>query len=334
MINHDDSKGYESCDAPNFEPAYYMSSQSWDSRLYANAYTKFADGARQGSAEWGMNMVQARKTLKTFVQLATTSATTIAAFSRAHQRGLEWLRNHKSVTPTRVRRLRLVTDRKLRLAREREDRRRLSNLIWTLDQVSGTLLAFRYGVLPLMSDLATTAGILSQEYRDEVRLRKSASKPWNGPSGPESEPWLGHESVVLTATVKCTNPNLLLANRLGIINPQLWLWDAMPWSFVLDWWFPIGSFLSNFTASVGLAFVGGSITRTRSFSSKWHVNTAYSFKSCSYNGDRVVHGKRKVRTLGSLPIPLSVPYGSGLGIQRGQNALALCAQLLSKKVKS
>lgn len=333
ILNPNESyRDYQCCDAPNAMPSYQMMSQSWNERLYAGVYAKFADAARQGSAEWGMNIVQGRKALDTFVQLALTSATTLAAFSRVHRKPLEWLRANPKATPRSIRRKRLILDRQLRLAREREERRRISNAAWILDQVSGTLLAYRYGVAPLMSDLASTAEILSKEFDDKVALRKSGKIPWNGPSGPENGPWTGHESVVLRATVSCHNPNLLLANRLGIINPQMWLWDATPWSFIVDWWFPVGSFLSSFTAMVGLTLDNASVTRTRSYNGTWHINKAFDYMPRVYNGDRILIGKRKERTLGSLPIPLAVPYGTGLGIQRGQNALALCAQLLKGKI--
>lgn len=324
----------------------YVMNTPWDSRLYANAYAKFVDAARQGSAEWGMNMVQARKSLQTFIQLSTTSATVIAAFVRSNQRGLQWLQNHRHYSLDRVHRERAATDRSLRLARNKADRRRLSNKLWLLDQVSGTLLAYRYGVAPIMKDLFTTASLMSSEYEDNVSLRKSHSRPWaikdvavvlDGKTHILESTIKGMERAVLKADVSVSNPNLLLANRLGLINPQLWVWDAIPWSFVVDWWFPIGQFLGAFTALVGLKLEGASVTRTMSYTAKWGVLPQSAAPRCvdtiTYFGDRILFGKYKSRTTGSLPIPLSVPYGTGLGIQRGQNALALCAQLLSKKVK-
>ena len=126
------------------------------------------------------------------------------------------------------------------------------------------------------------------------------------------------------------NQNLLLANRLGIINPQTWLWDNVPWSFVVDWWLPVGSFLSNLTALVGLTLDGASVTRTRAWAGTWvpERQRAWPYDKV---GDWRFERKRKCRTTWSLKINMKFPYGKGLGIQRGQNALALIAQKLRVK---
>lgn len=315
-------------DAPNMRSYYYAHQLAWDERLYAGVYSKFVSAARQGSAEWGMNIVQARKALASFIQLALTSATTVTAFCQLNRRGLEWLRKNPSATPASVKRRRRKRGRELIRAKTSAERRRLSNEIWTLDQVTKTLLAYRYGIGPLMTDLATTAELLSKEFRDDVTLRRAASKPWNGLNKAWDDKWTGTESVVLKATVSLSNPNLLLANRLGIINPQMWVWDLIPWSFVVDWWFPIGSFLQNFTALVGLSLNGASVTRTRAWSGTWIPTDPWNGGIYEPAGTMRFSGKRKMRETGSLPIPTSVPYGTGLGIQRGQNALALSAQKL------
>lgn len=326
-------------DAANGSHAYALSRYSFDSRLYAGVYSRFADAARQGSAEWGMNIVQGRKALKTFIQLSLTSATTIAAFVQANRVGIAWLRNRPHATLRKVIAEREATDRRLRLAREASERRRLSNLLWTLDAASGTLLAYRYGVAPLMSDLYTTAQEISQPFMDNVSLKKSGTRAINWPGTDSYGPATGNESVVLKATVSVSNPNALLANRLGLVNPQLWVWDTIPWSFVVDWWFPIGSFLGCLTAMVGLKLEGASVTKTCYFTAAWKPDTFDSYRklypqmSVTITGGGQVTGKRKVRSTGSLPVPVSVPYGTGLGIQRGQNALALSAQLLKGYVK-
>ena len=319
-------------DAPNMYSYYSANMDVWDARLYATAYAKFVDAAKQGSAEWGMNIVQARKSLDTFIQLALTSATVVTAFCQVHKRGLSYLRRNPSTTLRETQQKRRKLGRDLVRAREKRVRLRISNEIWLLDQVSNTLLAYRYGVAPLMSDIEATAQILSEEFKDEVTLRKAAKKPWNGRNPAWDEHWTGTESVVLKATVSCHNPNLLLANRLGIINPQTWLWDNIPWSFVVDWWLPVGSFLSNLTALVGLTLNSASVTRTRAWAGNWvpERQRAWPYDKV---GDWRFEGKRKWRTTGSLPVPLTVPYGKGLGIQRGQNALALIAQKLKGPLK-
>ena len=171
---------YLAMDALNMRSTYYASATPWNERLYATVYTKFANAARQGSAEWGMNIVQARKSLSTFINLSLTAATLVSSFVAANRRAVRWLASHPNSTPRSVAKKSARLQNRLRAAKAKSERVRLSNEIWILDQVTATLLAYRYGIAPIMSDLATTAEIVSSPYKDEVSLRKSAKRPWNG----------------------------------------------------------------------------------------------------------------------------------------------------------
>nr|APG77226.1 hypothetical protein [Hubei levi-like virus 2] len=322
------SRGGE--DAPNSAPYYRATTTGWSAQLYASAYSKFADAAREGGAEWGMNILTARESVKTLIQLASTSASVIAGIVKTHRAGVNWLRKNPTASERAVKILTKRRGRDLVRARTARDRKRISREIWTLDQVTSTLLAYRYGVAPLMSDIFKTAEILSKPFEDKPALVKRASVAWNGDSTIPTVSnirWTGKESVTLKATVSVSNPNLLLANRLGLINPAVIIWDKIPWSFVIDWWLPVGSFFSNFTAMAGLNLTGASVTRERNWSSYYRV-LAWPYVLV---GNGTGFGKVKVRTVGSLPIPSSVPFGTGLGIQRGQNAIALITQKLLRR---
>lgn len=56
-------------------------------------------------------------------------------------------------------------------------------------------------------------------------------------------------------------------SRLGITNPALIAWELLPWSFVADWFVPVGDYLSLLDATLGWDFQGGS------FSAKTTVDT-------------------------------------------------------------
>lgn len=309
---------------------------AFSDRLYATCYTKFVEAARQGSAEWGMNIVQGRKTWTMALDLIIKASFAAVTLLRGSKAAVEYLKRHPNSTPKGINKRLRRTGRHLLRAKEKKHRHRLSNELFVLEQTSGLLLAWRYGIYPLMTDIASTTEVLSGEM-DDVTLRKAAKAPWSGyrkgAGGSYNNQWSGSESCVLKASVSCTNPNLGLANRLGLVNPQYWLWDATPWSYLVDWWLPIGDFLSNFTSAVGLTFKGASITRSKRASvtldAVWKGVEGWPANSPSYLGN---YG-RKQRTVGSLPIPLSVPYGKGLSIQRAQNALALMGSLMGRKIR-
>lgn len=62
--------------------------------------------------------------------------------------------------------------------------------------------------------------------------------------------WIGAQ---VGGDVLITNPNLYLANRLGITNPALIAWELVPYSFVVDWFLNIGDFLKSFSDGLGIS---------------------------------------------------------------------------------
>jgi hypothetical protein len=64
------------------------------------------------------------------------------------------------------------------------------------------------------------------------------------------------------AEVHISNPNLYLANKLGFVNPAVIAWELVPFSFVVDWFVPVGNFLSQWTDFVGLSLQNGYTTKS------------------------------------------------------------------------
>lgn len=324
-------------DLVNATGSHRMRVDPWDSRLYADAYAKFTNAARDGSAEVGMNAIQYRQTLSMAVKYVNLSFEAARSVKRAFPRAIAFLARNPKTTLTDVR-----WRRKEALAKASDPTkasyRRVKREIRLLDEITGAFLAYRYGLAPLMADIKSVCDILSRDHNGDVVYRKSSKVGWgiSSVTTDRVESFQGIERVVLTGRCLVSNPNLLLANRLGLVNPQQWAWDAIPWSFVVDWWLPVGKFLGNFTASVGLTFVDVSITRTREGVGKINRRHLFSMNPVGY---RMVNfgsyrAKRKERTIGSLPMPFSIPYGTGLGVERAQNAVALILQMFSKGVKS
>lgn len=61
----------------------------------------------------------------------------------------------------------------------------------------------------------------------------------------------GTARVTLSASCLVSNPNLALANRLGVINPAVVAWDLVPWSFVVNMFVNVNELLSSLTDEVG-----------------------------------------------------------------------------------
>jgi hypothetical protein len=59
---------------------------------------------------------------------------------------------------------------------------------------------------------------------------------------------------------KVDDANLVLLNSLGLLNPLQVAWELVPFSFVVDWILPIGSFLEAATGTIGTTFDSGYTT--------------------------------------------------------------------------
>lgn len=67
-----------------------------------------------------------------------------------------------------------------------------------------------------------------------------------------------HKVFVRLDYEKNENPLLASASQLGLTNPLSIAWELTPWSFVADWFLPIGNYLDVLDADFGWTFKGGS----------------------------------------------------------------------------
>jgi len=319
-----------------------------DSRLYATAYAKLIDTAKQGSAELGLNLVEARKTLKGLTGALFTVGRVIRDIYRVHTLGVKYVQKTPYNTLRSAKRRSDWIRRELAKKATFLDRKKSQRLraeLRQLEHVSSLFLAWRYGVSPLMSDIFSAMHILSGDgvFKD-ITVRKGASKAISTRVWGRDDVELWYQStgtckVLIKCQVSCTNEDLLLANRMGLINPATIAWELIPWSFVLDWFVPVGKFLSNFSGSAGMTFTDSSRTQTTLknglFNQRWTRELPNGNWQYYRNGDYPYVVVVKVRQAGPILPPLSVPYGTGIGVERAQNALALAVQLFqpSKKVK-
>lgn len=67
--------------------------------------------------------------------------------------------------------------------------------------------------------------------------------------------WVGEAVASMGTGIKVHNPNLFLANSLGLVNPLTVAWEVIPFSFVVDWFVNVQQFLSQGTDWMGLTLV-------------------------------------------------------------------------------
>lgn len=125
--------------------------------------------------------------------------------------------------------------------------------------VANTWLEYSFGWSPLIQDIHDACKVLSNPM-PSPRVKASGTSNFHILSA-YIEPAYTSQSVhgfvrcTVRSRVRITNPNLLLLNQAGLINPAFVLWDAIPFSFVVDWILPVGSYLKSWTDFVGLELI-------------------------------------------------------------------------------
>jgi hypothetical protein len=118
-------------------------------------------------------------------------------------------------------------------------------------------LEFHFGWAPMVGDIYNAIDVLQNPLKG-VKVHASArnSYPERGypPPGAYSrgKQYTTLHRVRYGLEVSVNNPNLWLANQLGLINPATVAWELVPFSFVVDWFVNVSQFLETGTDFVGL----------------------------------------------------------------------------------
>lgn len=178
---------------------------------------------------------------------------------------------------------------------------------------SNTWLEFTFGWVPLVEDIGNAVGVLQQDFgffrhKATVKALFQHSQEWDGGS---SHAFVGISSYMIGATVKVINPNRFLANQLGFVNPAKLAWDVLPFSFVIDWFLPVGKFLGSLTSKVGLELKNeyrGPSVKINGVSAHIAHDSGFGYSSSSYGGERVVGAMPTPSLFDRLRVPKLDPW--------------------------
>jgi len=198
-------------------------------------------------------------------------------------------------------------------------------------------LEIQYGWKPLLSDLYGAVEVLRQKDSDRQRYyitaKQTARDTVSSSDLDDDGQWVGtirttkelSVFVRLDYYVSCRWASSL--SQLGISNPLALAWELVPWSFVVDWFVPIGGYLSSLDATSGLSFLGGSksvrsITESTIAYTRIRVPSPASVDTISANGTKMA--KTITRTVYlSSPAPGALYTKNPLSYDHVSNALAL-----------
>lgn len=115
-----------------------------------------------------------------------------------------------------------------------------------------------FGWQPLLTDIVNAAKTLTGDNFPAGYISGIGKGAGSLPPGPYVPGRLQLISATgmcrskLTAQVSVSNPNVWLANQLGVLNPAVILWDKVPWSWVVNMFVNVNQVLEGFTATWGL----------------------------------------------------------------------------------
>jgi len=217
-------------------------------------------------------------------------------------------------------------------------------------EMAATLLAYRYGWEPLIKDVYEAAKYLEQQTQERqirIRIRGPVQSSWlNDPVAGASYSYVTRKTVKRELRVVYTEM-LSKARSLGLTNPATIAWELIPYSFIIDWFIPIGQYIEELTFFSGFSVKVHQSTMWVSEGSKsssactqhnarsrewphdsWCCSVGLNNPAITFNGYRTV-ANRKVRLERKVNQPISVPLPGMKSIEKAlslthlQNALAL-----------
>lgn len=181
-----------------------------------------------------------------------------------------------------------------------------------------------YGVKPLMGDIYRGMDVL-QRPMPVMRVKGTGSGSWSLriPDGYGNITRLAVDAKVFcSAKVQVDNPNLWLANQMGLINPVQMINEGIPFSFVADWFSNLSQVIQQWTDFVGLNVNDPCMLDVSDGTDEFLALSGNPYISSKGKSCRTI--KR------SLTLPTAVLHFAPerFELQRGLNAISLLVGLL------
>lgn len=160
---------------------------------------------------------------------------------------------------------------------------------------SSSWLELQYGWTPLMNDIVGSAIAVDEAWSDpladtsisvngrEYEERDIFIEP--NPDNPRILGWRGTEKVCSQTILqyRLDNDFYVMFSSLGLVNPAEIAWELVPYSFVVDWFLPMGDWFSAMSADFGWRWQQGCSTQF----TRMQARTLMSGKNTFLQGPRL-----------------------------------------------
>lgn len=208
----------------------------------------------------------------------------------------------------------------------------------TADFTSRSWLELQYGWKPLLTDVFGAAQALAElpygaSYNKvEAGSTFTTHSELSGIALSTDSKLLGSGAVTYTRTVRygCSfsaDPLGKPLAALGLTNPALIAWELLPFSFVVDWFLPVGNYISSLDATIGCQFIDGyrsekvtvtsvSDTKSNGYADEYFLSRR-TFKEMTFERTRLL----------AFPSPRLPSWKNPVSTTHALNALALLKQI-------
>lgn len=212
-------------------------------------------------------------------------------------------------------------------------------------------LELQYGWLPIVNDCFEAANALETKFLEGVLLSVQVSTKvektemrqdmavvgdlldlYSGRLNQQTNR-ISRTRVVVRQWYKIHNPTLARLTSLGVTNPMNVVWELVPYSFVVDWFFPIGTWINAADVSLGKTYKGG----YRATSHTSHVfQVGHAPGTGIGPGSAIGHSRRTFNSYSRQPLtswykPPLPNLQFSLGAKRIASALALLSQTFDRR---
>jgi hypothetical protein len=202
-------------------------------------------------------------------------------------------------------------------------------------------LEMQYGWKPLISDVYGACQALTRRDTEDWRVTSKAATHntrmytamFTGTDYGAAEAQVDNGAFVRIDALP-ENDLTMSLRSLGITNPALILWELVPYSFVVDWCLPVGTWLESLDALLGYRNASHSATLfTTAKWKEWGLSTNLSPTSFIKNN---YEGSKKVVLLdrdagNGVPMPTFPRIKDGRSLGHMANGLALLASAFGRR---
>jgi hypothetical protein len=223
---------------------------------------------------------------------------------------------------------------------------------WHKDDFFNYWLEIQYGWKPALSDVYGAMEALHEREKEAGRGLVTVKAGWKDNDDQRSQlsdSWsncvydftrvrkIEHKAYIRLDFEQSNAPPTGTLAQLGITNPLELAWELLPWSFVADWFVPVGDYLSSLDATRGWDFQEGSLSskstvevRARNAKMVPEAAKPYRTSAVSVSGQgRQMRFERKAYTTAPLPARPSLEKLNKSSHEHVANGIALLMGLIT-----